>query len=161
MRGIAGFCARGRPGVPCRQDRIASRGRGTTHRCTPAATVAALAACARAAEAAGLDSLWVADHVAVPPDHAEGWGGRYIEPLVTPSYLAAITGPIGLGSGVLVLPHRTPLSVAKGVASLQELCGGRLTLGVGVGAMQAECTMTGTSWARRGGDRERNSAVFV
>lgn len=45
-------------------------------------------ACARAAEAAGIDELWVADHIAIPPDDAEGSGGRYLDPLATLAYLA-------------------------------------------------------------------------
>jgi len=116
----------------------------------PAATVEILRRCAQGAEAVGLEQVWVADHVAIPPDDAEGSGGRYIEPFVTLSYLGAITSSIKLGTGVLVLPHRTPLSVAKSVASLQELSGGRFTLGVGVGAMRAEYTVTGVPWERRG-----------
>ncbi len=116
----------------------------------PASSIEVLAECARAAEAAGLEQIWVADHVAIPPDDAEGSGGRYMEPFVTLSYLAAITDKIKLGTGVLVLPHRTALSVAKSAASLQELSGNRFTLGVGVGAMQAEYTVTGVAWERRG-----------
>jgi alkanesulfonate monooxygenase SsuD/methylene tetrahydromethanopterin reductase-like flavin-dependent oxidoreductase (luciferase family) len=47
----------------------------------PQSTRAILLACARAAEAAGLDHLWVADHIAIPPDQSEGSGGRYLDPL--------------------------------------------------------------------------------
>ena len=116
----------------------------------PTATVDDLRLCAQGAEALGLAQVWVADHVAIPPDDAEGSNGRYIEPFVTLSYLAAVTNTIRLATGVLVLPHRTQLSVAKSVASLQELSGGRFTLGVGVGAMRAEYTVTGIPWERRG-----------
>jgi len=116
----------------------------------PASTAATMAACARRAEAAGIDQLWVADHVAIPPDDAEGSGGRYVDPLATLAYLAGITERIALGTGVLVLPHRRPLATAKWVASIQELSGGRMLLGVGVGGMEAEYRVTGVPWARRG-----------
>jgi probable F420-dependent oxidoreductase len=116
----------------------------------PASTGATMAACAKRAEDAGIDQLWVGDHVAIPPDDAEGSGGRYVDPLATLAYLAGITERIGLGTGVLVLPHRRPLATAKWVASIQELSGGRLLFGVGVGGMEAEYRVTGVPWARRG-----------
>ncbi len=46
---------------------------------------------ARAAEAAGIDDLWLADHIASPPDQAEGSGGRYLDPLATLAFLAGAT----------------------------------------------------------------------
>jgi probable F420-dependent oxidoreductase len=116
----------------------------------PPATAAVMGACARAAEAAGLDDLWVIDHIAIPPDDAEGSGGRYVDPLATLAWLAGITSRIGLGTSVLVVPYRPALPTAKWVASIQELCGGRLTLGVGAGWMPAEFTATGVPRAARG-----------
>jgi probable F420-dependent oxidoreductase len=106
--------------------------------------------CARAAEAAGLDDLWVADHIAIPPDDAEGSGGRYLDPLATLAYLAGATTRIGLGTGVLVLPYRPPLATAKWIATIQELSGGRLQLGVGAGWMAAEFRAVGVPRAQRG-----------
>lgn len=97
-----------------------------------------LVACARAAEAARLDELWVQDHVAIPPDDAEGSEGRYLDPLTTLAYLAAITKRIGIGTGILNLPYRPPLPTAKAIATVQELSGGRLLLGVGIGWMESE-----------------------
>ncbi len=104
----------------------------------PQSTRAVLLACARAAETSGLDDLWVADHIAIPPDDAEGSGGRYLDPLATLAFLAGATTRIGLGTGVLVLPYRPPLATAKWVATIQELSAGRLLLGVGIGWMAAE-----------------------
>jgi probable F420-dependent oxidoreductase len=109
-----------------------------------------LLACACAAENAGLDSLWVADHVAIPPGDAEGSNGRYLDPLATLTWLAAATVRIGLGTGVLVLPYRPPLATAKWVATLQELSGGRLLLGVGAGWMEPEFRALGVDRRRRG-----------
>src|SRR5690554_5404902 len=109
-----------------------------------------LLACAQAAEDAGLDDLFVADHIAIPPDDAEGSGGRYLDPLATLAFLAGATRRIGLGTGVLVLPYRPPLATAKWVATIQELSGGRLRLGVGAGWMAAEFRAVGVPRERRG-----------
>jgi probable F420-dependent oxidoreductase len=116
----------------------------------PQATRETLVACARAAEAAGFDDLWLADHIAIPPDDAEGSDGRYLDALTALAYLAASTERIGLGTAVLVLPYRPALPTAKVVATLQELSGGRLKLGVGVGWMDAEFRAVGVPRSRRG-----------
>lgn len=116
----------------------------------PESTCQAMLACARAAEAAGVDSLWVADHIAIPPDQSEGSGGRYLDPLATLAYLAGATERIGLGTGVLVLPYRPPLATAKWVATIQELSAGRLLFGVGAGWMEAEFRATGADRRLRG-----------
>jgi len=116
----------------------------------PQATRDTLVACARAAEAAGLDDLWVPDHLAIPLDEAEGSGGRYLDQLATLAFLAGLTTRIGLGAGALVLPYRPALPTAKWIASIQELSGGRLLLGVGVGWMRAEFRALGVPWERRG-----------
>lgn len=109
-----------------------------------------LLACARAAEDAGLADLWVQDHIAIPPDDAEGSGGRYLDPLTALAWLAAHTSRIGLGTGVLILPYRPPLPTAKAIATVQELSGGRLRLGVGVGWMEAEFRALGVPREERG-----------
>lgn len=116
----------------------------------PASSAATIAACARAAEDIGLDQLWTIDHIAIPPDDAEGSGGRYVDPLATLAFAAGVTTRIGLGVSVLVLPYRAALPTAKWVASIQELSGGRLTLGVGAGWMAAEFTATGVPREHRG-----------
>jgi len=116
----------------------------------PQSQPAPLLACARAAERAGLADVWVQDHVAIPPDDAEGSGGRYLDPLTALAWLAGQTTRIGLGTGVLILPYRPPLPTAKAVATVQELSGGRLRLGVGVGWMEAEFRALGVPHAGRG-----------
>ena len=82
-----------------------------------------LLACVLAAERAGLADVWVQDHVAIPPDDAEGSGGRYLDPLTALAWLAGRTERIGLGTGVLILPYRPPLPTAKALRyiRLQEL----------------------------------------
>jgi probable F420-dependent oxidoreductase len=116
----------------------------------PRATREFLANGAEAAEAAGLDSVWVTDHLAIPPDDAEGSEGRYLDPLATLAFLAGRTSRIGLGTGVLILPYRPALPTAKWVATVQELSGGRLLLGVGIGWMKPEFRALGVPRAERG-----------
>ena len=102
-----------------------------------AANASVLRESARRAEEAGLDALWVPDHIAIPPDDAEGSGGRYLDPLTSLAWLASATERMRIGTAVLVLPYRPPLPTAKAIATIQELSGGRLELGVGVGWMDA------------------------
>ena len=116
----------------------------------PQSTRETIVACARAADAAGIDDLWLADHIAIPPDQSEGSGGRYLDPLATLAFLAGATERIGLGTSVLVLPYRPALATAKWVATIQELSAGRMLFGVGVGWMEAEFRAVGSPYARRG-----------
>lgn len=115
----------------------------------PQSMPATILGCARAAEAAGVDELWLADHVAIPPDQSEGSGGRYLDPLATIAFLAGATERIALGTGVLVLPYRPPLATAKWVATIQELADGRFLFGVGVGWMEPEFRAVGVPFAER------------
>jgi probable F420-dependent oxidoreductase len=124
----------------------------------PAATLAAAARAADAAE--GVSDVWVNDHLAIPPDQAEGSGGRYLEPLATLAFLAAITKRVGLGTAVLVLPYRPPLLTAKWVATVQELSGSRLLLGVGTGWMEAEFRALGADVRRRGATTDATLAFL-
>ncbi|TMA66861.1 MAG: LLM class flavin-dependent oxidoreductase [Deltaproteobacteria bacterium] len=117
----------------------------------PQSTRETVLACARAVDAASaIADLWVTDHIAIPPDDAEGSEGRYLDPLATLAYLAGATTRVGLGTSVLVLPYRPPLPTAKAIATVQELSGGRLLLGVGVGWMAAEFRALGVDLRRRG-----------
>jgi probable F420-dependent oxidoreductase len=116
----------------------------------PQSTPETLLACALAAESAGLSDLWVQDHLAIPPDDAEGSGGRYLDPLTALAWIAAKTSRIGVATGVINLPYRPPLPTAKAVATVQELSGGRLLLGVGVGWMEAEFRALGVPRSERG-----------
>jgi probable F420-dependent oxidoreductase len=116
----------------------------------PASERETVLACARGAEAEGIDDLWVADHVAIPPDDAVGSDGRYLDPLATLAWLAAATARISLGTGVLVLPYRPPLATAKWIATIQELSGGRFLFGAGVGWMKPEFAAVGVPFRERG-----------
>ena len=109
-----------------------------------------LMACARAADRSPIDELWVPDHIAISPDDAEGSEGRYLDPLASLAVLAGSTKRIGLGTGVLILPYRPAVPTAKWLATIQELSGYRLRLGVGVGWMKAEFRALGVDRRRRG-----------
>lgn len=106
--------------------------------------------CARAAVDHGFESIWITDHIAIPPDDAEGSGGRYLDTLTTLAWLAGAVPEINVGSGVLILPYRPMLPTAKQIASVQELSQGRLLLGVGVGWMDAEFRVLGVPRRQRG-----------
>ncbi len=116
----------------------------------PQSTRALIAEAARAAEEAGIDDLWVADHLALAPEDSQGSDGRYLEPLATLAFLAGITERVGLGVGVLIVPYRPALLIAKWIATIQELSGERLILGVGVGWMEKEFRALGVDPKRRG-----------
>ena len=126
----------------------------------PQAETNTLAAMAEAAERAGLDSIWVTDHVAIAPQESEGSNGRYFDPLATLAYLAAKTHRIQLGTAVLILPYRPRLPTAKWIATIQELSGGRLRLGVGVGWMDTEFRALGLARSSRGRVSDENLAFL-
>jgi alkanesulfonate monooxygenase SsuD/methylene tetrahydromethanopterin reductase-like flavin-dependent oxidoreductase (luciferase family) len=105
---------------------------------------------ARTVEGMGFDLLMVSDHVAVTPDVAEQYPAPFYEPFTTLSWLAGITGRIRLGTTVLVAPYRHPLLTARMAANLNQLSGGRLVLGVGVGWAKQEFEALGVSFERRG-----------
>ena len=116
----------------------------------PQSSTQTLTECAQAAESLNFESLWITDHIAIPPDDAQGSEGRYLDPLTTLAYLGGITSTIKLGTGVIILPYRTPLPMAKQVATVQELTGERLLLGVGIGWMHAEFKALGIERRTRG-----------
>jgi probable F420-dependent oxidoreductase len=99
------------------------------------------------AEAAGFESLWVGDHIALPV--GEGNPPR-LEALVTLTYLAAVTSRVRLGVGLIVLPQRQPVLLAKQLTSVDVLSGGRLTVAVGAGYVEPELHAMGVSLAERG-----------
>jgi probable F420-dependent oxidoreductase len=106
------------------------------------------------AEELGYDSLWAGEHVVVPaprvrpsPMEPEDPIG---DPIVLLAHLAARTERVLLGTGVLVLPQRNPLVLAKQLATLDVLSRGRLVVGVGAGYLEPELTAIGVPMATRG-----------
>jgi alkanesulfonate monooxygenase SsuD/methylene tetrahydromethanopterin reductase-like flavin-dependent oxidoreductase (luciferase family) len=95
---------------------------------------ATLARRARAAEEIGLESLWVGDHIVVPVEAGEAPPAQpRLEAVVALAHLAALTSRVRLAFGVLVLPQRQPVLLAKQLTSIDCLSGGRLIVGIGVG----------------------------
>ena len=107
-------------------------------------------ACVRIAEQAGFDGLFLSDHLCIPPDQTEGSGGRYLDVLATLAFIAGATDKIRLGISVLVVPYRPAVLTAKQVATIQELSGERMILGIGVGWMKPEFEALGAEYRRRG-----------
>lgn len=117
---------------------------------------------ARAAEAVGFDSIWTVEHIIWPhvynstyPYHPSGKmpGNPSIpipDPLIWLTWVAAATSHLGLVTGVLILPLRNPLTLAKEVATLDNLSGGRFSLGVGVGWLEEEFDALGVEFTGRG-----------
>jgi probable F420-dependent oxidoreductase len=124
------------------------------------------------AEAAGYHTLWVGDHVAVPagagseyPYHERGAtalraDAPFFDALTTLAYAAGRTTRARLGVGVLVLPLRHPLAIAKQCATLDALAHGRLTLGVGVGWLREEFEALGVDFGARGRMVDESIAVL-
>ncbi len=103
------------------------------------------------AEELGYDSLWVMDHLFNIGFIRERLEDKpYYHPLTTLSYLAGTTQRILLGTSVLVLPYHNPVELAKYAATLDQVSGGRVTLGVGVGAMVEEFQALGIEMRQRG-----------
>ncbi|MCB1270480.1 MAG: LLM class F420-dependent oxidoreductase [Microthrixaceae bacterium] len=111
------------------------------------------------AEQRGFDSLWVPEHthiptsrVTPPPTGDEVLPEEYkrsVDPLVALAAAASVTSRIHLGTGVLLPAQREPLVTAKALATLQDLSGGRLELGVGFGWNRDEIEHHGIAFARR------------
>ena len=103
------------------------------------------------AEELGYDSVWVMDHLFNNGYIRERLDDKpYYHPLATLSYLSATTNRVLLGTSVLVLPYHNPIELAKYTATLDQMSGGRVTLGVGVGAMTEEFEALGIPMSERG-----------
>ncbi|MXZ77649.1 MAG: LLM class F420-dependent oxidoreductase [Acidimicrobiia bacterium] len=101
------------------------------------------------AEEIGLADVWVSDHIVYPAD--QGYPASYLfDPLLTLSWAASATRRIGLGTSVMVVPQYHPLHLANSLASLDQLSGGRLTVGAGVGWSAAEYSALGQDFHTRG-----------
>jgi probable F420-dependent oxidoreductase len=110
---------------------------------------AVLAGRARRAEEAGLESIWVGDHVALPRE-ARGDTEARLDAVTALAYLAAVTSRVRLGFGVLVLPQRHPVLMAKQITSIDVLTGGRLIVGIAAGYVEPELRALGVPMSERG-----------
>lgn len=113
------------------------------------------------AEALGYESVYLVEHVAVPrhdPNYPYAASGRMPltddcplpDPLELMAFLAARTSSLVFATGILVAPHHHPLILAKRLATIDVLSGGRVRCGVGVGWMREELEATGIDFSTRG-----------
>jgi probable F420-dependent oxidoreductase len=113
-----------------------------------------MASAARAAEGAGFDSVWAGEHVVLPdpqvPPSPMAPQDPALDPIVALTWAAAQTTTVALATGIIILPQRNPVVLAKQLASLDVLSGGRLIFGVGVGYLEPEFRAIGANFARRG-----------
>jgi probable F420-dependent oxidoreductase len=127
---------------------------------------------ARACEDRGFESLWLPEHSHIPASRESPWPGslsgeplpdyywRMQDQFVALSMAAAVTTRLGLGTGVTLIAQRDPIWLAKQIASLDHLSGGRFTLGIGYGWNREEAESHGANWAvRRAEVREKVLAM--
>ncbi|WP_320671789.1 TIGR03619 family F420-dependent LLM class oxidoreductase [Patulibacter defluvii] len=138
----------------------------------PQPLAAGIGATARELEQQGYDSLWVSDHVVLPreidsryPFAADGkatWSTDtpYYEPVVALAMMAEATTRATLGTAVLVAPLRNPVLLAKQLASIDVLSGGRLAIGAGAGWLREEFDALNVPFARRGSRLEEWIAIM-
>jgi probable F420-dependent oxidoreductase len=119
-------------------------------------------ALAKAADASGVESVWTVEHVVVPDGYESEYpyskSGRmpgtedmpFPDPLVWLTWVGAHSTQVRLATGILILPQRNPLVLAKETATLDMLSDGRLTLGIGVGWLEEEFEAIGVPFAGRG-----------
>lgn len=126
----------------------------------------------RAAEESGFESLWGGEHVVLPtsiesayPYSADGKIPAVPEtpipdPLIWLAFAAAAAPTLRLGTCILIVPQRNPLILAKELATLDRLSGGRVELGLGVGWMKEEFDALGVPWERRGARNDEYIAAM-
>ena len=114
------------------------------------------------AEQIGIESVWTGEHVIIPLDYASRYPynasgkigltpeSNFADPLITLAHVAGQTTTLRLGTGINLLPQSNPLLMAKQVASLDHLSGGRLLLGLGVGWLEEEFRAMGAEFSGRG-----------
>src|SRR5258707_7725860 len=114
----------------------------------------ALVQAARAAEQAGFDSVWAGEHLILPdpqvPPSPMAPQDQALDPLLALAWAAAHAATIRLATGIVILPQRNPVVLAKQVATLDVLSGGRVMLGVGAGYLEPEFRAVGANFAERG-----------
>jgi probable F420-dependent oxidoreductase len=114
----------------------------------------AMARALRTAEAAGFESVWAGEHVVLPdprePPSPMAPADPALDSLIALTWAAANSTSLTLATGIVILPQRNPVVLAKQVASLDVLSGGRVILGVGAGYLEPEFAAVGANFANRG-----------
>ena len=106
------------------------------------------------AEELGYDSLWMGEHVVAPspriPPSPQEPDSPILDPLVALAFMAAVTERLRLATGIIILPQRNPVVLAKQLASLDVVSGGRVVFGMGVGYLEPEMRAVGVPMEGRG-----------
>ncbi|MCB1688100.1 MAG: LLM class F420-dependent oxidoreductase, partial [Halioglobus sp.] len=113
-------------------------------------SIAGITRCVQALDQAGLDAVFVTDHPAPSSRWLASGGHATLDPFVALSIAAAASERVRLHSHILVLAYRNPLIVAKAIASLDRLSGGRFTVGIGTGYLKSEYAAVGVPFEERG-----------
>jgi probable F420-dependent oxidoreductase len=118
---------------------------------------------AQTAESAGFDSVWTGEHVVLPDPQAPPSPAPpsfpMLDPAVALAFLAGHTQNLRLATGIVILPQRNPVVLAKELASVDVLSGGRLVFGLGAGYLKAEFDAIGAPFDDRG--ERTNEAIEV
>ncbi|HYZ92449.1 MAG TPA: LLM class F420-dependent oxidoreductase [Actinomycetota bacterium] len=113
-----------------------------------------LVSAVRAAEEAGFDSVWAGEHVILPdpqvPPSPMGPQDPALDPFIALTWAASVTSTVSLATGIVIMPQRNPVVLAKQVASIDVLSGGRFVLGIGVGYLEPEFRAIGANFEDRG-----------
>ena len=112
------------------------------------------------AEELGFADVWVSEHVILPKTAPYPPSPCFYEPILTLTWAAAATQRVRLGTSVLVLPMHHPVPIAKQLATLQCLSGGRVICGIGVGWLEAEFAAMGVPFRQRGRRMDESIALL-
>jgi probable F420-dependent oxidoreductase len=130
----------------------------------PCVTPEAIAVVARAAEDAGFDSFWGGEHIALPdpPTASTPMPPRtlFVDLCVTIAFAAAHTRTLRFGTGIMILPLRNPVVLAKQLASVDVMSGGRLIFGVGISNIEGEYRAVGMPFDHKGKRAEEAIALM-
>ncbi len=114
------------------------------------ATTEGIIQTARKAEELGYDAVFVNDHIIVDTSpRSTAWANTY-DPFIALSFIAAHTTRIAIGTSVLIMPYRNPIATAKMMATLDQMSGGRVIAGIGVGWSETEYSALGVPFRERG-----------
>jgi probable F420-dependent oxidoreductase len=131
----------------------------------PCANPSTAAAVARAAEAAGFESLWTGEHIVLPepqvPPSPVPADTPFIDSAIALAFVAAHTRRARLGTGIIILPQRNPVVLAKELASVDVLSNGRLIFGIGIGYLQPEFAAIGAPFDHKGARTEEFLAAMI
>ncbi|HXZ88104.1 MAG TPA: LLM class flavin-dependent oxidoreductase, partial [Candidatus Binataceae bacterium] len=131
----------------------------------PCANPATAAAAAYAAESAGFESVWTGEHIVLPepqvPPSPVPADTPFIDSAIALAYVAAQTKTIRLGTGIIILPQRNPVVLAKELASVDVLSNGRLIFGIGIGYLKPEFDAIGAAFDHKGPRTEEFLAAMI